>query len=246
MAAFRRAISSLDDYYRVLEAPSPVTDMPPKPHLFPHRTSYKSLDNGAPRTVQYEKEVAEKKLIFFGMEDETQAGICIKFVKMYSRAAHEHMASLGHAPALRGHERIPGDWIMVVFDALTDFETLADRKGPLPLAVLDDIAQTLSTFHRANFVHGDIRDVNIMASKTGNKQFMIVDFDWAGKVGEALYPACVNTETIVRPEKELDGKPILPMHDMFMLEELKRDNEKKKCSTKIHVKCLDRVLVCKA
>ncbi|KAH0828842.1 hypothetical protein J3R83DRAFT_3312 [Lanmaoa asiatica] len=44
--------------------------------------------------------------------------------------------------------------------------------------------EKLKAFHHAGFVHGDIRDVNIVVSKTDVTRFMFVDFDWSGRKGE--------------------------------------------------------------
>lgn len=60
---------------------------------------------------------------------------------------------------------------MAVFEVLSDFETLADRKRPLPSSVFGFISATLRQFHEACFVHVDVRDVNIIVSRTNEKNF---------------------------------------------------------------------------
>jgi hypothetical protein len=70
-------------------------------------------------------------------------------------------------------------------------------------------------------VHGDIREANIMVSKD-RIRFMFVDFDWAGKIGEARYPMHVNTVDLpVRPDGPLDGELILAEHDKEMIQIIK-------------------------
>ncbi|KAG6374536.1 hypothetical protein JVT61DRAFT_4585 [Boletus reticuloceps] len=191
---------------------------------------YNSLPvaNGTATTTikfQYDRPVVNGKLIFFATEESSKDKICVKFVQSYSKEAHECFCDLGHAPVRRGLQKLTGGgWIMVVFDALIEFETLHEhtKKQPLPDTVFRDIAGALDIFHSFGFVHGDIRDVNIMVSKSeGPMKFMFVDLDWSGKVNEARYPSYVNRRSIVRPEDALRGKHITQRHDIFMLNQLK-------------------------
>jgi serine/threonine protein kinase len=167
------------------------------------------------------KELDPEKLIFIGTEENNNR-ICVKFVRAYSWDAHKCLEVLECAPRLRGFEEIAGGWFMVVMDMLPDdFETLSVREK-LPSSVFDDIRAKLKKFHEAGFVHGDIRDTNIMVSKSNARKFKIIDFDWAGKRGEARYPAGVNYVDIERPLEARDGKEILADHDLAMLKCIRR------------------------
>jgi len=122
----------------------------------------------------------------------------------------------GCTPTLRVFEKIPSGWFMVIMDDISNgHETLFSK--PVSMTTKELIAEKLSKFHEAGFVHGDIQDMNIMVSKLDEKDFNIVDFDWVGRAGEVTYPACVNRE-IWRPTDVVDGKPILAAHDMVMLD----------------------------
>ncbi|KAI9574360.1 hypothetical protein HD554DRAFT_2201417 [Boletus coccyginus] len=66
--------------------------------------------------------------------------------------------------------------------------------SPVSLTTKELIAEKLAKFHEAGFVHGYIRDMNIMIFKLNQKDFKIVDFDWAGRANEVTYPPCVNRE----------------------------------------------------
>lgn len=52
-----------------------------------------------------------------------------------------------------------------------------------------------------NFVHGDVRDGNIIFGNVGNQkdQFFLIDFDWSNSHGEAFYPYNLNNKDIKWP-----------------------------------------------
>ncbi|KIJ63840.1 hypothetical protein HYDPIDRAFT_67875, partial [Hydnomerulius pinastri MD-312] len=59
-------------------------------------------------------------------------------------------------------------------------------------SLIETIRATLTRLHQKGYVHGDVRDTNIMVSRSNKAKFMLVDFDWAGKIGEVRYPMNVN------------------------------------------------------
>lgn len=222
MAALRKGIRSLGQYYKGLShAKDALRNTTPCDTLFPHCTSFKSLEDTSIQTFCYkEQHRTNATLVFFGellLRDHVP--ICIKFVQQYSTAAHKHCASMGFAPRLRGFERLPGGWYMVVMDRLIGYELLADvpKTAPLPSSVFDSIGNVLKTLHGAAMVHGDIRDTNIMTKKDDRTKFMIIDFDWAGTLGDVCYPPYVNYIEMWRPEDARDGMPIKAAHDHSML-----------------------------
>ncbi|KIJ13799.1 hypothetical protein PAXINDRAFT_170116 [Paxillus involutus ATCC 200175] len=197
-----------------------------RPTLFPHCTSFTSLDDSSQKRFRYEEQPLDDKLIFFGtLFEDTEVAICIKFVRCYSREAHLCCASLGFAPNLRGFEQIPGGWFMVVMDKLVGYKSLADlsdsAESHLPESVFEAISEQLKQLHLGGFVHGDIRDTNIMLKEDNQQQFMIIDFDWAGKIDEVRYPPYVNGRDIWRPEDAYDGELIQAGHDKAMLNRIR-------------------------
>ncbi|KAG6331143.1 hypothetical protein ID866_7942 [Astraeus odoratus] len=221
MAAFRKAARTLKQYYETVEA-TPLPTLGPVPRqVFPYPTNYKSLVDGTEKQFDYLMAPDEDKLVFYGVEDEGD-DICIKFTQAYSREAHEYLASLGCAPALRGLEELDGVWYMVIMDMLSGFELLSYWPARLSSRVFEVMLEKLKEFHDAGFVHGDIRDANIMVSRTDEMRFMFIDFDWAGRVDEVRYPLNVNYTDIVRPAGARGGRNILAEHDLFMLEDIAR------------------------
>jgi hypothetical protein len=173
------------------------------------------------------------RLIFFGetVGDAAARKICIKFVRYYSREAHDFCTRKGHAPELIAYEPLAGGWNMVIMDVLDiDNGCLAQRPGsyrPLSTtAVLDRlplkeaITSLIEELHNYNggYVHGDLRDTNLFVGD--NQDFMLLDFDWAGPIEKARYPIHVNRNDIRRPDGALDGEKIVAKHDLDMLKDL--------------------------
>ena len=217
LGAFRKAINALEQYYRDL--PSDLTSYPSQSQLFPHCTSFTSLQNGLVQHFEYVSQPFSDHLIFFAtLSNQPAEPVCIKFARRYSKYAHEESASLGHTPALHGFEQIPGGWLMIVMDKLPD-EYVALYGSTPSSALVKNIRKHLQLLHQSGYVHGDVRNTNIMVSKFDKTKFMLVDFEWAGKDGEVRYPMNVNRgPNLWRPDDAVDGALILPEHDLDMLE----------------------------
>ncbi len=128
---------------------------------------------------------------------------------------------MGIAPKLRGFEDIGAGWKTVIMDAL-DEEYKPFDKNILPADTGERIGERLVELHQANFVHGDVRDANIMVRKDGKPGFMLVDFDWSGIIGEVRYPININKVDLWRPDDVSDGLLIKSDHDMAMLDRIFR------------------------
>jgi hypothetical protein len=219
LRALKRAIESLNQYYEVdLRAINHFSDDSPPQAPFPYVTSFTSLEDSTVQKFVYETQYDSAKLLFTG-ELQTGKRIYIKFVKRYSDKAHLLCASMGFAPALIGYERIPGGWYIVVMDALDQYQELPS--GPHAPSLADEITAKITWLHQAGYVHGDIRDTNVMVRKDGEDGFNLVDFDWAGEIGVVRYPMYVNRGGgLWRPDGARDGELITADHDMMMLENM--------------------------
>ncbi|KAF8646503.1 hypothetical protein AX16_007180 [Volvariella volvacea WC 439] len=86
----------------------------------------------------------------------------------------------------------------------------------------DALTTFVRALHSKGFVHGDLRNVNVFVrddDDTGTStDFQLLDFDWAGRVGEVRYPINLNRKTVRRPDGAQDGKEITAEHDLQMLE----------------------------
>jgi hypothetical protein len=130
--------------------------------------------------------------------------------------AHSICASMGFAPALTGFECVAGGWYMIVMDAITDEFSLVDRPSA---SLYEPIKGRVVALHQQGYVHGDLRDTNLMVRRNGAPEMMLFDFDWAGEIGKVRYPINVNRgPNLTRPDGAYDGELITVEHDVEMLD----------------------------
>jgi serine/threonine protein kinase len=174
------------------------------------------LNTSSIRHFRYLSHMDDAKLLF-SAETADDEKMCIKFVRHYSKDVHASCASKGFAPTLKGFEELQGGWHMVVMEMIgEDYCRLIDF--PPPYSHFDDIIGKLTSLHQENYVHGDVRNTNIMVKKDGNQGFKLVDFDWSGRIGEVRYPMNVyRGQRLWRPHGAEDGKLIKADHDIDML-----------------------------
>jgi hypothetical protein len=227
--ALMLAVNNIQAHYEKIKAeahatpaPKPYNQRLQKSRKFPFVTSY--IDGGQETTFTYVERLDEQKLLFSAfVNGGQQDGNCIvKFTQRYSEAAHLCLASYNSAPTLRHCNRISTTWTAVVMDRST-YTTLYG------LCLTEDqqekvrrkVGETLQVLHDAGFVHGDLRDTNILIDldslDSNDVRIHFVDFDWAGRIGEAKYPDDINRITVRRPEGIEGGKLITMEHDKAML-----------------------------
>ena len=113
--------------------------------------------------------------------------ILVKFTIHYSIALHEFCLARQQAPQILGFNQLPGGWYCVAMEYYSSavpllHATSLGTRGHEWVAELQDLVKS---FHAENFVHGDLRDTNIICD---DERFFLIDFDWGGKLGEACYP----------------------------------------------------------
>ena len=126
----------------------------------------------------------------------------------YSEEVHRTLANEGLAPLLLGTARVAGaPWAIVMeyLDPSDGWNTLQDyiRKHREITINIEHPAliKLLKTMKENNVVHGDLRPNNIMCRTRPHKgtegeelEIKVIDFDWAGKLGSAKYPAIMNPQ----------------------------------------------------
>jgi len=101
---------------------------------------------------------------------------------------------------------------------LLHFESIRLFCGPSAL-LYEPIKEKVVALHQQGYVHGDLRDTNLMVRKNGAPEMMLFDFDWAGEIGKVRYPINVNRGPhLKRPDGAYDGELITAEHDMEMLD----------------------------
>ncbi|KAG1868935.1 hypothetical protein DFJ58DRAFT_653645, partial [Suillus subalutaceus] len=80
-----------------------------------------------------------------------------------------------------------GRWYMIVMEMITD-DYCCLGESPVPYPHHDALATGLRSLHQESYVHGDIRNTNVMVKKDHSPGFKLVDFDWSGIIGETRYP----------------------------------------------------------
>jgi serine/threonine protein kinase len=221
LGALRNAITSLDEEYQQLPKPSLRLPDP----SYPFRNYFIDHDN-IKVEFEYQKRLHREKLLFRVSRREADGNLLIKFTQRYSKDAHEHCAVHGIAPKLHAMEELDGGWMMVVMEFLNEETYSLLRDSHIPRHVLyPGVKTAISLLHQSDFVHGDIRDVNIMVKREWDeneaaKNVKLIDFDWAGREGIARYPPNVNHTQIERPEAARGGLFITKGHDDFMVDHL--------------------------
>ncbi|BDA45559.1 hypothetical protein COCOBI_07-3460 [Coccomyxa sp. Obi] len=220
--ALRHALPALQAFYKEL-ANKPTPDQGQL--FFPYPCSYTSPHG--PQGFSYVKRLSD--YTFHAVADgpalsasdlqSAELGprnLFVKFCKNYSVEAHKALQDKGFAPGLLGCERLPGRWLMVIMELLPlaactwdDVDTMEKPRDVLRAAV--------AALHDARFVHGDLRACNVMVDE---QKVYLVDFEWAGKAGEAKYPFYMNRKDITWPPGATDNQPITKEHDVFWMEKL--------------------------
>lgn len=181
--------------------------------------------HGATQRVEDMVQIQPHQRIFHG-KLVNGTPVAVKYVQEYSAEAHRHCAQIGFAPELLGFTEMAGGWNMVVMPFLdSTWSPLCDED--ITYDIKDEQAmfarRKIEEFVAAGWVHGDIRDVNVMIShEVGDEGVYLIDFDWAGKEGEVFYPfdMKMEPETIRRPYGADPLKPISRIHDLEMIKKI--------------------------
>ena len=219
--AFRLACADLKAYYYELSGRVSGRNRPEASRLlFPYQDHYTARD-GELVEFDYLERLDATKLIFTARNSKGDK-LFIKFTRRYSEGAHQYCSGGGIAPDLYAIEKLPGGWVMVVMEFLGDEFILLSSSNVERDVLKVGLKAAVDILHQGNFVHGDIRDSNVMLKVNwdmtkGSGNVKLVDFDWADQVGKAGYPPNVNHEGIQRPVDARDGKPMTKEHDLQML-----------------------------
>lgn len=216
LTALRRLFNSLCDIYKNPNDYAVETSQVD----FPYPRSYQSFP-GSLVQFTYVKRISTIRLVFTARAQDDKI-IIVKFgIGHYGVEAHQAAAKAGLAPALLDHSQLAGGWWMVVMEPLQDGFKPCDEFDTLDKSCQEVITETLRRFHDLGFVHGDLRDTNVFVRLYQDQwESQIIDYDWAGKEGDVVYPIGVYINDFVwRPKRYMDGDKITSEHDDKTLEE---------------------------
>ena len=225
LGAFKNAASRLQTYYTKLQAQSPADQSPTdfttaEEMRWPYPTTFTHLKTGIATSLKLKHLTMPEKLLYIGSIQEGK-DVIVKFVRSYSKDLHEHCVSLGFAPTLFGYKKLDGGWYMVVMEFMRDYMPFSSVVRASMSSQLQPMVMGLvSSFHAKGFVHGDMRDANILVHKVNNGtlEMKLVDFDWGGEAGKVHYPYSINDVTVSRPPGVSGGRLIMMAHDVEMVD----------------------------
>ena len=222
-----RAVAALRKYYyplRLRLSPKSARLLP-SPTYLPGSSPFRELVFTGRFSFEGRKPDDYRRSLFRG----TYGGntVLIKFCEGYGEVGHRMLASLGLAPSLHFCSVILGDVVIVVMDLVDgqcSYHGFKHQK--LPQTVLDDVKHALQVLHAQDLVFGDLRRPNLMVVNSRGKgeeeqRGLLVDFDWAGKLGKAKYPPGLNISGEIdwadgaAPDVKIEKE-----HDLGMLEKL--------------------------
>ncbi|KAF9643344.1 hypothetical protein BDM02DRAFT_3104572 [Thelephora ganbajun] len=243
--SLRDARATLDKYYEgILRQETSSTSPqqgPPTPRrcFFPYPTKFREYGVGTGAEAQVTEfeytdvpDADPANVTFFVRVKSSGRKLVVKFVDRYGVEAHEHMAKVGMAPRLLYCGSLDGENDVRHGKSCVQGEVKHGLYvGPLRMAVMEYIKpeerpgdarektrEVIDELHGRGFVFGDLREPNVLFS--GGKVYLI-DFDWAGKIGEARYPRGLSSRVDWPGEAEsLERELIEADHDFIMLSRL--------------------------
>ena len=192
LRALKNCTASLSDYYLWLDPKTIPLDR--KAPILPHFQHFtvSEIAYKLTYTDRMAGKQSHKALFVASVQPENDAGnfgsVVVKFTKSYCQDAHKILAEASLAPGLRYCEKVEsvGTYV-VVMDIIVGKYPQAPRKDR---DFTKKLRMAIETLHAKGFVHGDLREPNVLVTKEADVK--IIDFDWCGKVGEARYPSNIN------------------------------------------------------
>eukprot|EP00557_Chaetoceros_sp_GSL56_P008713 CAMPEP_0176496178 /NCGR_PEP_ID=MMETSP0200_2-20121128/11059_1 /TAXON_ID=947934 /ORGANISM="Chaetoceros sp., Strain GSL56" /LENGTH=541 /DNA_ID=CAMNT_0017894121 /DNA_START=97 /DNA_END=1719 /DNA_ORIENTATION=- len=176
---------------------------------FPYVSSFHDQISDSEIDFVYQQQV--KGLLFYAKLIEQNAEVVVKFCSRYNQDVHSYSHSLGFAPALFSIQDF-GNYTMVVMEKLPALRQIT-REDATNGSICGQIRYILDKLIEKNYVHGDMRETNVLIDTLGNR-VVLVDFDWAGIDGVDVYPPFMNP-AICWPDGASTGMPLRHHHDQY-------------------------------
>ena len=207
------ALRGLDEYYGKLEKQTKLVDRVLCPRFYPHCTTFLDFASKTTQEFSYIKPLTESAKSPFLVKIKSSDEIAmVKPVARYGAGAHQLLADSQTTSRLRFcgsidgqddirittkgiHSLYLGPLRMVIMDYTDGTHGEATKAKNKPPDARAQIEVMVIKLRESDQVFGDLRPSNVVFS---DGKAYLVDFDWAGKHGEAFYPTELGTGTTDR------------------------------------------------
>ncbi|CAG8754182.1 8264_t:CDS:2, partial [Cetraspora pellucida] len=226
--ALRISLQLLDQYYAnvdelIQDEPRTVHPVHPSfPEVIIDDKSYMVQINSNSQDSQVSTNLLWEVTLLNEQEPHITAYVKAVQKHRYSLDTHKLLAEAGYAPKVFTTSVIPGNWILVYMECLNNHSILNHIPSKLDdqkrSSLRKKIKEVVEYLHNLGYVHGDLREGNILVRQLEDNEFdvKLIDFEWSGKVGSACYSPFMNRKTIQWPDGAEDWKLVTKNHDLFM------------------------------
>ena len=123
------------------------------------------IDLTTPLNSEYPFNDSKRGRLLYLVETNDGQIIVAKFVRQYCPELHDIWATSDRAPSLLAYQRLPGGWYSVGMEYVASAVPITlHKKISVHFQRWEtDLRQLASQFHGLGFVHGDLRDANIIS-----------------------------------------------------------------------------------
>ncbi|RHZ77748.1 hypothetical protein Glove_173g76 [Diversispora epigaea] len=222
--ALKKSLKLLDQYYdRINKSARKI----PQTDRFVHPSFPEVIVNGKSYSVRIDYQVGVFLLWKVILSDDlgSRYTAYVKAVRkhQYSLDTHQLLAEAEYAPKVLTTSLIPGNWRLVYMECLDEHSMLncitSNLNNQERNSLREKIENVIKYLHNLEYVHGDLREGNLLIRKLEDNDFdvKLIDFEWSGKVGIARYSNFMNHIGIQWPNGAEDGKLVTKDHDLVML-----------------------------
>ncbi|KAF8196946.1 hypothetical protein BJ912DRAFT_1079970 [Pholiota molesta] len=152
------------------------------------------------RNVQLDPQDMHHNLFVARWHDhaDNEPELIVKLVLRYGEATHRCLAEKRLAPELYLCQPVIGGFIAVVMERAKGkpLDWLHPDLNYSKTSIFDQLKEVLTALQGRRLVHGDLRAPNIIVD--AGSTIKVIDFDWAAKEGEGVYPSTINMEELCK------------------------------------------------
>ncbi len=211
-SALRNAVVSLFDWYSSQRA-----CMPLKQAVHPYLCAIDVF-----RWTYIERMVAGQNVYRVRLHTDPECLAIVKFAQQYSIEAHGFCADLKVAPKIYAQTTLAHGWQCIVMEYIEAVPWSLKLPPEVHLSYVSLVKAAVGKMHENGLVHGDLRTNNILWRRDSGGAVVVwlVDFDFAGRDGEATYPPDLNLTINWHGEVKAFCK-VRKEHDLYMIDRVR-------------------------